>query len=56
MHFCIRVYVRNYVNSLYAFTLELIMTFKGIMLANLWLAGHAVLFYGGAYLVWSLVK
>ena len=32
------------------------MTWKGIMMANLWLAGHAVVFYGGAYLVWSLVK
>ena len=32
------------------------MTFKGIVLANLWLAGHAIVFYGGAYLVWSLVK
>ena len=48
--------MRVHVSSLYAFALELIMTWKGILMANLWLAGHAVVFYGGAYLVWSLVK
>jgi hypothetical protein len=32
------------------------MTWKGIMMANLWLAGYAVALYGWAYLVWSLVK
>jgi len=31
------------------------MTFKGIVLANLWLAAHGVLFYGGAYLVYTLL-
>ena len=56
LHFRLCVYVRVHVSSLYAFTLELIMTWKGIMMANLWLAGHAIVFYGGAYLVWSLVK
>lgn len=32
------------------------MTWKGILMANLWLAGHAVVFYGSAYILWSLVK
>ena len=56
LHFRLCVYVRVYVSGLHAFTLELIMTFKGIMMANLWLAGYAVALYGWAYLVWSLVK
>ena len=36
------------------------MTWKGILMANLWLAGHAVVFYGGAYHVvrgdWSKME
>ena len=32
------------------------MTWKGIMMANLWLAGYGVALYVWVYLVWSLVK
>ena len=51
-----RVYTSTCVITLVSLVIGVDMTWKGIMLANLWLAGNAVMFYGGAYLVWSLVK
>ena len=51
-----RVYIGARIVALVSLVIGVDMTWKGILMANLWLAGHAVVFYGGAYLVWSLVK
>jgi len=51
-----RVYIGARIVTLVSLVIGVDMTWKGILMANLWLAGNAVMFYGGAYLVWSLVK
>ena len=51
-----RVYTSTYIVTLVSLVIGVDMTWKGILMANLWLAGHAAVFYGGAYILWSLVK